>query len=114
MTTKNIGGSILASSDASILKPLQGKYGTFQVKPLPELDDHSLFLTEARGYTNLIALHPNGYSCHSLAERICAVWEAKKPCQYAIEQYKYILACGGMTKEDSVMLSIIQQEEVQS
>jgi len=111
MKTKNIGGSILASSDASILKPLQGLFGTLQVKPLYELDDHGLFLTDDWGYTNLIAMHPNGYSCHNLAKRICDVWDGKRPVEYAIEQYKYILACGGMTKEDSVMLSIIQQNK---
>ena len=111
MTTKNIGGSILASSDASILKPMQGVFGTFQVKALQELDTHGLFLTDARGYTNLIAMHPNGYSCHNLAKRTCEVWKGEKPYEYAIEQYKYILACGGMTKEDSVMLCIIQQDK---
>lgn len=110
MKTKNIGGSILHSSDASILAPLAGAFGTFQVKPLAELDTHGLFLTGPEGYAQLLAMHPNGYSCHALAKRMCEVWQGDKPYEYAIEQYKYILACGGMAKEESVMKHLIMQD----
>jgi hypothetical protein len=109
MNTKHIGGSILPSSDAMILKPLEGKHGNFQVKPIHGLDTHGLFLTRD-GYTSLIAMHPNGYSCHGLAKRIIDVWQASRPAQYAIEQYKYINACGGMTKDDATMQGIIPPE----
>jgi hypothetical protein len=87
---RHIGGSILPSSDPHILKPLQGLHGTFQVRPLPEFDTHGLFFDE-----RLLVTHANGYSCHSLAARILAVWSGTRDVQYAMEQFDYILACGG-------------------
>lgn len=86
-----IGGSLLASSDSRILQPLTGKHGTFQVRPLPELDTHALFLDG-----HILAMHPNGYSCRNLAERIIEVWEGRRAEAYALEQFDYILRCGGL------------------
>lgn len=88
---RHIGGSILPSSEPRILQPLQGLHGTFQVRALPELDEHGVFLGE-----QLLAMHPNGYSCHGLAERIVAVWNGTRDISYAMEQFDYILACGGL------------------
>lgn len=93
--THRIGGSLLPSSEPRILQPLQGKHGTFQVKPLPELDTYCLFFNE----DVLLAMHPNGYSCHSLAERILAVWDGSRDLKYALDQFDYILACGGLGKQ---------------
>lgn len=86
-----IGGSLLASSEPRILMPLQGAHGTFQVRPLPDLDTHALFLDD-----HLLAMHPNGYSCFNLAERIIAAWDGKRDAAYPLEQFDYILACGGV------------------
>lgn len=110
MTTKNIGGSILPSSDASILKPMEGRHGTFQVRAIAELDTHCLFYSQG-SYNSVIAMHANGYSCHSLAKRIIEVWEGSKPAQHAIEQRDYINRCGGMTKDDATMQHVIRPEE---
>lgn len=90
---RRIGGSILPSSEPRILQPMQGAHGTLQVRPLPELDTHGLFMGE-----QLLASHSNGFSCHNLAERILAAWEGKRDVEYALEQFDYILRCGGMGK----------------
>lgn len=88
---RHIGGSILPSSDARILQPMKGAHGTFQVRPLPDLDTHGLFFDD-----QLLVTHPNGYSSHSLAERILAVWAGSRDVAYVMEQYDYILQCGGL------------------
>ena len=90
--TSRIGGSLLPSSEPRILQPMQGPHGTFQVRPLPELDTYGLFFNERQ----LLAMHPNGYSCHNLAERILAVWAGSRKEEYALAQFDYILTCGGL------------------
>jgi hypothetical protein len=99
-----IGGSILPSSDPQILQVFQGKHGSFQVRPLPELDTYGLFLDEKQ----LLAMHPNGYSCHELAKRILAVWDGKSDVKRAMEQFDYILACGGLGKSRGSIEFIIK------
>lgn len=85
--------SILPNSSPQILAALPGKHGTFQVRLIAGLDDHGLFFGES-----LIAIHNNGYSCHNLAERIIAAWENKGSVARAMEQFDYILRCGGLGK----------------
>lgn len=82
--------SILPNSAAHILQPITGKHGTFQVKWIPVLDDHGLFFDG-----RCIATHNNGFSCHNLAQRLLDVWEGKRQPDYALQQFDYILACGG-------------------
>lgn len=93
--THQIGGSFLPSSEPRILLPQPGAHGTLQVRPLPELDTYGLFLDE----NQLLAMHPNGYSCNVLAERIQAAWRGERDVAYAMEQFDYILACGGMGRK---------------
>lgn len=81
---RGIGGSLLPSSDARILKPL----GNLQVRALTELDAHGLFYEGS-----LLATHPNGYSCRELAERMVAGDERR-----VREQAQFILDCGGTTR----------------
>lgn len=88
-TRRNIGGSILPSSSPEILKPIDCSLGRLQVRALPGTDTHALFLTTSQGET-LLASHPNGYSCHSLAKRMAA-----KEWDRAREQAYYIVQCGG-------------------
>jgi hypothetical protein len=90
-----IGGSLLPSSEPRILQPQEGAHGTLQVRALPELDTYGLFLNNSQ----LLAMHPNGYSCHGLAERILAAWRGERDVTYAMEQFDYILACGGMGRQ---------------
>jgi hypothetical protein len=97
--TSRIGGSLLPSSEPRILLTKTGEHGTLQVRPLPELDTYGLFFNE----TSLLAMHPNGYSCHGLAERILAAWNGERSVDYAMAQFDYILDCGGAGKKrDSI------------
>ena len=88
---KNIGGSIFASSAPHILKPMPFKHGRLQVYPWPEMDTHYLaFVTGCESVT--LASHPNGFSCHALAERMIA-----GDVDRVREQAEYIVRCGGTT-----------------
>jgi hypothetical protein len=96
--TRNIGGSILPSAGRDTYHAKEGKYGSFETRPMTELDTHGLYFaygsTEiAKSYV-LIASHPNGYSCDELAKRMVSGW-ATGDTKWAMEQFDYILACGG-------------------
>lgn len=99
--THRIGGSILPSNEPRILKPWETLHGTFHVRPLPELDTHGLYLDK-----RLLVTHPNGFSCHGLAERLMQVWGGQRPVEYALEQFDYILTCGGLGIQRAAIESI--------
>lgn len=88
---RHIGGSLLPSSAPHILQPMVLPFGVLQVRVLPDLDTHGLFLKHEEGET-LIATHPNGYSCHALAERMAA-----GDVDRIRDQADYIQLCGGTT-----------------
>lgn len=88
--TRNVGGSILPSNDRQILQPIKTGFGPMQVRVLPEQDTHGIFMGE-----ELLARHPNGYSCYELAKRCRAVTSLRR----AIEQADYIRACGGWVSD---------------
>lgn len=88
-TSRRTGGSILPSSSPLILQPMPYKYGTLQVKAVPEHDTHILTITTPQGEQTL-ANHPNGYSCHALAKRMVSDTRER-----AIDQAQYIIDCGG-------------------
>jgi len=110
----NIGNSILPSSDRFVLQAKSGKHGTFETRALPDLDTHGLFYARAKGdyagHFILIAMHPNGYSCDALAKRILDAWEGKSTPERAMDQYRYILDCGGMGKSENSMQYIVNGE----
>ena len=87
MSTRNIGGSILPSSSPQVLSPITTPKGVLQVREMFHLDTHGLFVD-----SRLVAMHPNGYSCRSLAEYI-----ASGDVGRVRQQAQYILDCGGMT-----------------
>ena len=90
---RNVGGSILPSSDPHILQPVETSAGTtLQVRAISTLDTHGLFLQNEAG-ESLLAMHPNGHSCYILLERMAAKNVAK-----VIQQVEYILACGGLAR----------------
>lgn len=62
---------------------------------MPEADTYGLFFT-TNGSTSCLAQHSNGYSCHNLAVRLIEVWAGKREPAYALAQFDYILACGGL------------------
>lgn len=103
---QRIGGSVLPSSEPRILKPWEGLHGTFQVRPLPELDTHGLYLDN-----RLLVTHPNGYSCYALAERLMLVWGSARDVGYAMEQFDYIMTCGGMGIQRAAIESIANQKK---
>lgn len=86
----NIGNSILPSSDRRILQPINTPRGVFVVEACADQDTHILFFNG-----EMLASHPNGYSCHNLADRIISVWEGKRPAGYALEQFDYVIRCAG-------------------
>jgi hypothetical protein len=95
---RNIGGSLLPSNEPRILRAVETPFGVLQVRALPELDTHALFhryqeTTAYPGGETMLAMHPNGYSCYALLERMVA-----KDVTGVVEQAKYILACGGLTR----------------
>lgn len=89
MKTRNIGGSLLPSSEPRILKPIPYKGGKLIVRPLEDEDTHALYHVTAGGEKRL-ASHPNGYSCHCLAERMVNGDKTR-----VMSQAAYIVACGG-------------------
>jgi len=101
---KNIGGSILPSSSPEILKPLKFKSavwaGNLQVTPNEKKDTHELFLING-DERQLLASHPNGFSCFELAKRMAAR-ERMRSC----EQATYIIACGGSVTALGASLSL--------
>jgi hypothetical protein len=71
---------------------------------MPELDTHGLFLFDSIFFNEgnqVLAIHPNGYSCHSLAERILSAWSSAGSVSIVMEQFDYILRCGGLGRERS-------------
>jgi hypothetical protein len=84
-TKRHIGGSLLPSTPA--VTRVGTPVGLLQVRALPEWDTHGLFLGE-----ELLASHPNGFSCLVLAERI-------RDSDRARQQADYIVACGGKVTE---------------
>lgn len=88
MSARHVGGSILPSSNPEIFGQERTPAGLVQVRVIPEEDTHGLF-DSATGA--LLAKHPNGYSCHSLAKRLRD--------GAAAEQANYIVACGGTVTE---------------
>lgn len=92
----NIGGSILNSSCPQILVPLEFKSWRLLVRPLPDQDTHALILVASYG-EELLAKHPNGFSCHNLAERMIA-----GDLNRTMEQADYIARCGGEVRSEVI------------
>lgn len=95
--SRHVGGSVLASNCKQVLEPIKCPAGTLQVRVMIDLDSHVLVITHEAG-TSTIAEHPNGYSCHVLAQHIAA-GDADK----AVKQAEHIRQCGGMTRDDGAI-----------
>ena len=63
---------------------------------MSDLDTHGLFHNG-----QLIALHPNGYSCQELAKRMLAK-------DRYFQQAQYILDCGGLTIGMTILRNICE------
>lgn len=112
--TRNIGGSILPSADRTTYKPDEGLHGTFEVRPIEALDTHALMFARKdgphAGVYGEVATHPNGYSCKELANRILKVWEGTGSPERAMQQFDYILACGGLGRSKASIELLIKGE----
>ncbi len=117
----HFGGSVLPSSDATTLQVQTGKWGSFVVKPIEELETYGLWFTfraeprseDANGavgkyYSTCIAMHPNGYSCKNLADRILKAWSGERDVEFAMSQFTYILDCGGLGRDKEAIRQIIK------
>lgn len=93
--TRNIGGSILPSSCDQILTSIETRFGTLVVRRDEEADTHRLTLSKDEGIVEVCS-HPNGYSCHALAQRLAGVPSGPWPSRGSWEeQAEYIVDCGG-------------------
>jgi len=94
---KNIGSTLLPSSSPEILRPIPFQDGELVVIPDETADTYRLCFI-LNGSKSILASHPNGFSCHSLAKRIVA-YSANSPDKEArlsyLEQAEYIILCGG-------------------
>lgn len=110
---RHIGGSILPSSDYQVLQTKTGIHGVFQVRALHELDTHAVYFarTEADLGTNdvMIASHPNGYSCDTLAKRTITAWN-NSAVEHALGQFDHIIACGGRGLERETVEALVRGE----
>ena len=111
---RNIRGSVLPSSNNEVLKVKEHANGIFQVRVLESLDTHGLYF-QGRGREgfSLLVVHPNSFSCAELADRIIAVWKRKgrayllSDVHRALEQYQYILDCGGLAVKRATIEAIL-------
>lgn len=110
---RHIGGSILPSSDHQVLQTKTGIHGVFQVRALPEHDTHAVYFARTASDlgTNevMIASHPNGYSCDTLAKRTIAAWN-DGAVEYALEQFDHIITCGGSGLERKTVEALARGE----
>lgn len=112
----HMGGSILPSSGPTTYEDKVGKFGTFQTRPIVDLDTHGLFYARNAGdYAGkfiLLATHPNGYTCDALAKRIINAWgdsEGKSAEEKdALDQVQYILDCGGLARHMGTFEQVIK------
>ena len=102
MGMKNIGNSILPANNHLILRPIMVGQAVFQVVPNEPMATHHLIFTRDGVNSVIIASHPNGFSCHCLAERII-----KGDIQRIKEQVEHIISCGGTSKSLDDILDLI-------
>lgn len=108
--TRNIGGSVLPSSDRSVFEIKIGQHGAFQVRELTDQDTHAVYFARSPDDFGkneiMVASHPNGFKCDSFAKRTLLAWE-RDATEPALSQFDYILACGGKGVERDVIEDIV-------
>lgn len=115
MTSKTpYGAPLLSPMNSETCSLMSGKHGQLQIKALPDADTFGLFYlaSEAEGEPardwTLLACHPNGHSCKELANRILAAWAGKGDGARAIDQFDFILRCGGLGRSLETILNVIR------
>lgn len=108
----NFGGSLLPSGDPLIYVPMVGRYGTFETRPCVDIETHALMFARNHGKHAgsfvMVAIKHNGYSCAALARRIIEGWETGDATS-AIEQFEYILECGGLGIDRDRFLNLAEK-----
>lgn len=108
MSANNFGGSMLPSHDDKTYEVLHGRFGNFQVRAWKEEEEHALFFCSLNNNDwIMLAMHANGHSCKALAERIIQVWKGASPPKHALDQFQYILDCGGLGRGEAAIRRII-------
>jgi hypothetical protein len=100
----NIGGSVLPSCGYGVLDIVDlGEHYAGQVVPCPEQDTYRAMVVRDGGPPIEIASHPNGYSCKNLLDRMVKGDDAR-----SMEQFDYILACGGTSMDRNKFIELLQ------
>ena len=117
MQTKTpYGGPLLPPMNAETEDIMTGKYGRLQVRAMPEADTFGLYYFAepiadrpklVRNWT-LLACHPNGHSCKELGKRILAAWNGTGDGARAVDQFDFILRCGGLGRDLQTILHVIR------
>ena len=115
-TRATYGSPLLSPCDSETEQIMTGKHGQLQVRALPDADTFGLFYLAnpnedrpllVRGWS-ILACHPNGHSCKELARRILATWAGKGDGARAVEQFDFILRCGGLGRSLETILAVIR------
>lgn len=96
--TNHMAGSLLPSHDATVLKHGVINGWTFTIEPVEQLQTYAL---KVEGST--LAMHPNGFSLKELVKRIADYNATGTGYSRAVDQWDYILACGGQARSQSVL-----------
>ena len=97
----NIGGSLLPSSGYDTYDLVRIGQGVGRVVRSEDADTHIAMVGSNESKMSPIAAHPNGYSCRELLIRM-----KKRDFALALNQFNYILACGGMCIKRENFLSM--------
>ena len=98
LAASHMAGSLLPSHNSQTLQPMQFKGRTFKVKPLQDIETYALTVDGA-----VLAMHPNGHSLKELADRIGRFSVGTADRQRVLDQWNYILACGGLTRSQTAL-----------
>jgi len=103
--TKNIGGGLLCSfgHDTFDLVPFSPHH-VGQVVPKEAEDTYTAILVRDGAPPIDLASHPNGHSCKELLDRM-----AKGNAERALNQFDYILACGGTAMERGAFEALLAE-----
>lgn len=97
-----MAGSILPSHDSRTLEPVTLHNITFKIEPVESLQTYVLFADRSA-----IASHANSYSLRNLVDRIVAFRAGRADKARVLEQWNYILDCGGMTRSQNTLVYLL-------
>lgn len=112
--SRHVGGSLFPSNNKEVLKLRESTLGDLQVRVLESADTHALFYRATGAeFLHMVASHPNGFSCAELADRMIHAWSmplTESRCDRVLEQFDYILDCGGLCMKRSVFEELVRAD----